>query len=64
MVLDHPGNLQVLNNNGPELPGQGRGELVDAIHALVGDLPCALPKAATAPRQRFDGTRRCLVALS
>jgi hypothetical protein len=37
VVSEHPGNEQVLNNDGPVLPGQGGGELVDGVFALVGD---------------------------
>src|SRR5450631_4399464 len=37
VVSEHPGNEQVLNNDGPVLPGQGGDELVDGVFALVGD---------------------------
>ena len=63
MVLDHPGDEQVLNDDGPELPGQAGGELVESVRWSA-TLPCAFARAADALRQRFDGSRRFLVALS
>src|ERR1035437_8676320 len=37
VVLDHPIDVQVLNDDGPELPGQTGSQLVESVPALVGD---------------------------
>ncbi len=49
MVFDHPGDVQVLNDDGPELPGQAGGELVESVPALVGDPALRLRQGSRRP---------------